>query len=120
MTEPMTKRDMLARVHLVKIVSVLVIGAIVAIVLHRMYRPSSSKVCDHVAELAPNSIVQPKIDRAFDEVPEAAKQTSPAARCEVYFTALRDDPSDSENYSERSGCVLDAKTLSSVAACLGK
>jgi hypothetical protein len=120
MTQPMTKHDMFARVRLVKIMSVLVIGAIAAIVLHRMYRPSSSKVCDHVAELAPNSVVQPKIDRAFNEVPEAAKQTSPAARCEAYFTALRDDPHDSDDYSERSGCVLDAKTLSSVAACLEK
>lgn len=116
----MTKQDMVARVRLVMFMSVLVIGAIVAIVLYRMHRPSVSKVCDHVAELAPNSVVQPKIDRAFDEVPAAAKQTSPAARCEAYFTALRDDPHGGDEYSERSGCVLDAKTRSSVAACLEK
>src|SRR3954469_5246467 len=118
MTQLPTKHDMLGRVGLIKIAAVLVIGAVVAIVLIRMYRPSSSKVCDHMAELAPNPVVQPKIDRAFNEVPEAAKQKSPAARCEAYFTALRDDPNGGDEYSERSGCVLDAKTLSSVAACL--
>ncbi len=111
---------MVARVRLLKIVSVLVIGAIVAVVLHRMFHPSVSKACDHMADLAPNAIVQPKIDRAFDAVPAAAKQTSPAARCQAYFAALHDEPGGYEGYNDRLGCVLDAKTLSSVAACLDK
>jgi hypothetical protein len=99
---------MWARAHVVKIFIVLVLGVIVAFVLHRMYHPAAAKVCDHVAELAPNSVVQPKLDRIFG-----------GAGCEAYFTALRDDAGN-DDYSERSGCVLDAKRLSSVAACLEK
>ena len=103
-----------------KFVMVVAIIVIAVVVLYPRYRPSASRVCDHIAELAPNPVVRPKIDRAFDQVPEAAKQTSPAARCEAYFTALRDQPHSSEDDVERPSCVLDAKTLSSVAACLEK
>ena len=120
MAPPLTKHQMFARVRLVQIVSVMVIIAVGAIVLHTMNRPSIAKACDHIAELAPNAVVQPKIDRAFDEVPAAAKLTSPAARCEAYFEALRADSEGNDDYGERSRCVVDAKTLSSVAACLTK
>jgi hypothetical protein len=105
---------------LIKAGCVVVIATIASIVLYRMNRPSTSRVCDHLAELAPNSVVQPKIDRAFAEVPEAAKRTSPVARCEAYFNAVTSDPHPTEDISERSRCVLDAKTRSSVAACLEK
>lgn len=120
MNQPMAKHEMRARVRLVQMVIVLALVAGGAFVMHRMYRPSVAKVCDHVAELAPNPVVQPKIDRVFAEIPEAAQQVSPTARCEAYFTAIRDDDYHSEDYTERSNCVLDARTLSSVAACLNK
>lgn len=111
---------LVARLRLLKYVVVLAILVIGGVVMYRMHRPSISRVCDHVAELAPNPVVQPKIDRAFDAVPEVAKLTSPAARCEAYFTALSNVPHGTEDYDELSRCVLDAKTLSSVAACLEK
>jgi hypothetical protein len=111
---------LLGRLWLMKVVVVGSIFAIGVVVLYRMHRPSVARVCDHIAELAPNPIVQPKIDRAFSEVPAATKQTSLAARCEAYFTTLYDDPHNHEYYNERAGCVIDAKTLSSVAACLEK
>ena len=120
MSPPLRKLDLLGRVWLLRYIAPIVIFAIAGVVLHGMYRPSISKACDHIADLAQNPVVQPKIDRAFDEVPAAAKLTSPAARCEAYFTALRDDSEGNDDYSEKSSCVVDAKTLSSVAACLTK
>jgi hypothetical protein len=120
MRPAMTRQTLLARLWLLKFVLVLAIAVIGGFVLYRMHEPSLSSVCDHIAELAPNSLVQPKIDRAFAEVAAAAKETSPAARCEAYFTTLRDDPHGGDHYSEQAGCVLAAKTLSSVAACLDK